>query len=79
MSRELQKLGHPKSVWYFDLNLATCSQSLEFEQEAVLKCLKSEKQSNLTFIISGITTAGASKVCVVLCLELRSTLLKFGV
>ena len=79
MSRELQQLGHPKFVWYFDLNLATCSQSLEFEQETVLKCLKSEKQSNLTFIISRTATARASKVCVVLCLELRSTFPKFGV
>ena len=45
----------------------------------VLKCLKLEKQSNLTFIISRTATARASKVCVVLCLELRSTFPKFGV
>lgn len=72
-------LGHPKFVWHFDLNLATCSQSLKFEQVMVWKCLKLEKQSNLTFIISKNATARASKFCEVLCLKLRRTLWKFGV
>ena len=67
-------LGHPKFVRHFDLNLATCSQSLKFEQVMVWKCLKLEKQSNLTFIISKNATARASKFCEVLCLKLRRTL-----
>ena len=79
ISQRVQQLGHPKFVWHFDLNLATCSQSLKFEQVTVWKCLKLEKQSNLTFIISITTRARASKFCVVLCLKLRRTPLRFGV